>query len=171
MPIISISDQASPGQVACLAEMLMACVEGGAAVGYMADLSRETALAYWWAMVDATRRREMVLLALEHPGGDLLGTVQVSIHFPPSQAQVAGVQMLLVHPGARRQGIARSLMEAAEATAQLLGRRTIVLQTAGGAAGHLYAAMDYRYAGTIPDLHRHPDGQSADMHTFWKTLA
>ena len=58
---------------------------------------------------------------------------------------------LLVHPGQRRQGIARALMQAVEAAARAHGRELLTLDTrSDDHAEPLYLSLGYQVAGRIP---------------------
>src|SRR5579871_6395183 len=60
------------------------------------------------------------------------------------------LQSLAVDPAARRQGLARALIAAAEAAAQTHGARHMQLELRedNGAAEALYASLGYRHHGT-----------------------
>jgi ribosomal protein S18 acetylase RimI-like enzyme len=77
--------------------------------------------------------------------------MQIDVATPPNQQHRAEVLKLLVHPRARRRGIARALMIAAEAVAQAEGRTLLTLDTwTGRAAEGLYLSLGYVAAGVIP---------------------
>jgi ribosomal protein S18 acetylase RimI-like enzyme len=76
---------------------------------------------------------------------------QIDLATPPNQQHRAEVLKLLVHPWARRRGIARALMLAIEAVAQAEGRTLLTLDTwTGSAAEVLYLSLGYVAAGVIP---------------------
>ena len=89
-----------------------------------------------------------ILVARE--GGRILGTTTVILGMPPNGRQRGEIAKVLVHPAARRRGIARRLMLAAEAIAQADGKRTLVLDTAGMEAEQLYLGLGWRVAGIVP---------------------
>src|SRR6188472_2779652 len=96
-----------------LAAILRDCVEGGASVSYMAPFSDEDArTAFEGFVADAERGGRLVLAAFEN--GEVVGTVQVLLALPPNQAHRGEIAKLLVRRSARRRGVARRLMEAAE---------------------------------------------------------
>ena len=64
---------------------------------------------------------ERVLLVAEDDQG-LAGTVQLVLNLPENQPHRVDVAKLLVHPRARRRGIAEALMRAAEQAARERGR-------------------------------------------------
>jgi ribosomal protein S18 acetylase RimI-like enzyme len=91
----------------------------------------------------------------------------------PNQRHRAEVAKLLVHPDARRRGIARDLMAAIEEIARQEGRTLLTLDTrTGDAAEPLYRDMGYRTAGVIPGYARGPHGRELEATTFmYKVLA
>jgi GNAT superfamily N-acetyltransferase len=133
-----------------LAEVLHASVLEGASVGFVLPFSVPEARRFWEgqrAAVAAGDKR--VLVARE--GGPILGTTTLITGMPPNGRQRGEIAKVLVHPAARRRGLARALMQAAETLAWADGRRTLVLDTAGVAAEQLYLAMGWRVAGIIPN--------------------
>jgi ribosomal protein S18 acetylase RimI-like enzyme len=138
-----------------LADILHACVQGGAAVGFLLPFSVDDARAYWRAKVApgvAAGTRILVVAAID---GTIVGTVQVDTDMPPNQPHRADVTKLLVHPRARRRGVARAVMAEAETQARRRGRALLTLDTrAGDAAEPLYVSLGYAVAGRIPGYAR-----------------
>ncbi len=100
-----------------------------------------------------------LLLLAARQDGRIVGTVQLDHDTPANQPHRAEVRKLLVHPQARRQGIAQALMAELERHAGALGRSLLTLDTrTGDAAEPLYAARGYIRAGVIP-------GYCRDAHT------
>lgn len=134
-----------------LGGILHACVHAGASVSFVLPFLREDAKAFWHdqvlpAVLAGSRR---VLVA--RLGGRIVGTVQLDLASPPNQSHRTEVKKLLVHPDARRRGIARSLMAAIEVQAQEARRSLLTLDTVtGGAAEILYLSVGYAAVGTIP---------------------
>jgi ribosomal protein S18 acetylase RimI-like enzyme len=153
-----------------LASVLHACVAGGASVGYMAPFSHEqarTAFEGFAAEVEEARR----LLLAAFSAGALVGTAQVVLALPPNQPHRAEIARVLVHPSARRRGIARMLMAAAESEARAEGRTLLVLDAVtGGDAARLYDALGWTTVGVIPGYALYPDGRPCDTTVFWKAL-
>lgn len=153
-----------------LARVLVDCVAGGASIGYMAPFSHEDARAAFEgfaAEVDAGRR----LLLAAFADGALVGTVQVVLALPPNQPHRGEITKLLVHRSARRRGVARRLIERAEAEARVEGKTLLVLDAVtGGDAARLYDRMGWTTVGVVPNFALYPDGRSCDTTYFWKAL-
>jgi GNAT superfamily N-acetyltransferase len=83
------------------------------------------------------------------------------------------VAKLLVHPDARRRGVARSLMIALEAIARSENKTLLTLDTeTGGKAEPLYQSLGYVAAGVIPRYAR--DSLTSNLHgttIMYKELA
>lgn len=134
-----------------LADVLRAVVYDGAGVSFIVPFSLEEARAFWLANVlpgVRARTRRVLVARLE---GRITGTVQLDLATPPNQRHRAEVLKLLVHPAARRHGIARALMLAVEPIALAEGRTLLTLDTwTGKAAEVLYASLGYVAVGVIP---------------------
>jgi GNAT superfamily N-acetyltransferase len=76
----------------------------------------------------------------------------------------------MVLRSARRQGIGRALMMAAEEEARRLARTTLVLDTREGEPSEaLYRSLGWNLAGVIPKYARSSDG-SVDSTVFYYKL-
>ncbi len=151
-----------------LSDILIACVAGGASVSFLPPLAPEIARAFWKRTVTEVAAGNQKLLC-GWVDGVLAGTVTLQIGMPPNQPHRAEVQKLLVHPDARRHGLARALMQRAELEATRAGRSLLTLDTrAGDAAECLYRAMGWHEAGRIPGYALHADGTPGDTLFFWK---
>ncbi|HUP31818.1 MAG TPA: GNAT family N-acetyltransferase [Gaiellaceae bacterium] len=153
-----------------LAAVLHDCVEGGASVSYMAPFSPEDAReAFAGFAAEAEQGRRLLLAAFA--GGELVGTVQVILALPPNQPHRGEIAKLLVRRSARGRGIARALMERAEAEARAEGKTLLVLDTVtGDPAERLYEGMGWTRVGVIPGYALYPDGRPCDTTVFWKAL-
>jgi GNAT superfamily N-acetyltransferase len=150
-----------------LAAVLHAIVHDGASVGFVLPFSLEDALAFWrdrvLPAVNAGARR----VWLARVDGKVAGTVQLILDTPPNQRHRAEIAKLLVHPEARRMGLGRALMLAAEAAARGEGRTLLTLDTrTGDRAEPLYLAMGYIAAGAIPDYARGPHSPQLEPTTI-----
>ena len=138
-----------------LSDVLHAVVHVGAGVSFVVPFSEKAARAFWVDRVlpgvrDGSRR---VLLARQHDR--IVGTVQLEFPWPPNQPHRAEVAKLLVHPDARRLGIARALMIALEDVARSSGRTLLTLDTwTDGHAEQLYRSLGYVTVGVIPRFAR-----------------
>ena len=156
-----------------LGEVLHAVVHAGAGVSFFVPFSLDEARAFWrgkvWPGVRARTRRVVVARS----GARIVGTVQLDLAVPPNQQHRADVAKLLVHPVARRRGVARALMAALEAIAQSEGRTLLTLDTVTGSdAEPLYLSLGYIRAGVIPRYARGsltPDLESTTI--MYKELA
>ncbi|WP_072926070.1 GNAT family N-acetyltransferase [Nissabacter archeti] len=134
-----------------LAQVLHACVAHNASVGFVQPFSLEAAAAFWQGQAASVAAGERILL-LARAQGRVVGTVQLIPAGMPNGRHRAEVAKLLVHPDARRQGIARSLMEQVEQEARSRGKRLLVLDTrSGDVAEQLYLSLGYQISGQIPD--------------------
>lgn len=157
--------------VPALSELLIACVEGGASVSFMLPISREKASGFWNAVAKDVAGAHRAVLVAEDAGGRILGTVQLVLSVPENQPHRAEVAKMLVHPHARRRGIARRLMAAVESTAREKGRTLLVLDTVtGSAAEALYARAGWQRVGEIPGYALMPDGPPCSTTIFYKAL-
>ena len=174
MPDVTIRALTEEETRACLpalAEILSDCVEGGASVGFMQPFPPQAALPFWEAVAAAVGRDETVLIVAE-ADGRLVGTVQLGIGTMPNQPHRADLKKLLVHRQARGLGLARRLMERAEAEAMKRGRRVLVLDTATGEpAEAIYERFGWLRAGVVPDYALMPDGRYCATTFFYKHLA
>jgi GNAT superfamily N-acetyltransferase len=148
-------EEAISRDVDMLADVLHAVVHGGAGVSFIVPFSRIDARAFWADAVlpgVRARRRRLLVARID---GRIVGTVQLDPAWAPNQPHRAEVLKLLVHPDARRRGIARSLMVALEELARTSGWSLLTLDTWTGQAGErLYRSLGYVVVGTIPRFAR-----------------
>ena len=144
-------------EIDMLAEILHAVVHAGAGISFFTPFSIDEARAFWvdkvLAQVRAGTRRVVVALLDERSewGKRIVGTVQLDLEMPPNQQHRAAVAKLLVHPAARRRGIARSMMIALEEIARAERRTLLTLDTVSGSnAELLYRSLDFIASGIIP---------------------
>jgi GNAT superfamily N-acetyltransferase len=158
--------------VPALAQLLIDCVTAGASVSFMHPLERDRAEAFWRGVAEAAARGERVLLVAEDGAGVIVGTVQVLLAMPENQPHRGEIAKLLVHPRVRRQGIAATLMAAADEAARAAGKTLLVLDTVtGGDAERLYPRLGWQRCGTIPDYALWPRGGLCSTTVFYKQLA
>jgi GNAT superfamily N-acetyltransferase len=154
-----------------LADILKACVDGGAGVHFFAPLDRARAVAFWRATEPAIRSGARRLYYAERDGR-MVGTVQLVLDQPENGPHRAEVSKMLVHPDARRQGVARALLAFAEADARREGRSLLLLDTvADSPAERLYRAVGFAVCGHIADFARRRDGSPVTTTYMYKVLA
>lgn len=146
--------------------LLRACVEDGASIGFVLPFPQTDAEDYWGGKILPELRRGTLDLLVARKGDAIIGTVQLDRGTPPNQAHRAEVRKLLVHPDARRAGVARALMARIEASARRAGRRLLTLDTrTGDAAEPLYRSLGFQIAGVIPDYCRDARSERLDSTT------
>lgn len=170
-PIRALTADEAAARIEELADVLLDCVHGGASVGFMAPLARGQAQAFWRRVAEGVARGERVLLVAEDADGRTVGTVQLVVAMPDNQPHRADVAKMLVHRGARRQGIAHRLLEAVDEQARAAGKTVLVLDTVtGGDAERLYARCGWQAVGSIPNYALMPDGAFCATTVFHKQL-
>ena len=81
----------------------------------------------------------------------ILGTVQLILDIEENQPHRGEISKLLVAPAARRQGVARAMMQAAQKHAAGAGKTLLLLDTeTGGLAEQLYLSMGWVEVGVVP---------------------
>ena len=157
-------------RVSELAAVLMDCVAGGASVSFMADLTQAEAEGFFSGVADGVAAGDRALYA-GFLDGKLVGTTQLLLAWQPNQPHRAEIAKMLVHRAARRHGLGKAMLAAAEAEARAQGRTLITLDTTPGADGEkLYRAMGYQAAGRIPNYALWPDGRMGDTTFFYKAI-
>jgi len=138
-----------------LAEVLHAVVHAGAGVSFVVPFSRDEARVYWRERILPGVRARTRRVLVARWGARIVGTVQLDLATPPNQQHRAEVAKMLVHPEARRRGVARALMTSLEAIARSEGRTLLTLDTVtGGNAEPLYRSLGYVTVGVIPGYAR-----------------
>jgi len=153
-----------------LANILVACVADGAALGYRHPLPLEAARGFWRKVSgDVAMGSRLLLVAWRE--GRMAGTVQLDLGVPETEPHRAVVRQLLVHPEFRRAGIGRALMQRVEQAARGTGRSLLTLDCrAQGAAEPLLRGLGWIEAGRIPGFSRGPDGAPQDQAILYRAL-
>jgi ribosomal protein S18 acetylase RimI-like enzyme len=152
-----------------LGAILADCVAGGASVSFMAPFTIGDARRFYERIADAAEAGTVSVLAAE-VDGVAMGTVQVAYDMPPNQPHRGDIRKLLVHRRARRRGLARALMLAAEKEAVARGKPLLVLDTASDGAERLYTDLGWQRVGVVPDYALLPDGGYCDTIYFYKRV-
>jgi ribosomal protein S18 acetylase RimI-like enzyme len=160
-------------EIDMLAEVLHAVVHAGAGISFIVPFSFDDAREFWarrvLPQVQAGTRRVVVARC----GAPIVGTVQLDLATPPNQQHRAEIVKLLVHPAARRRGIARALMLAVEEIARAEGRTLLTLDTVSESNGEkLYRSLGFVTVGVIPRYARSSLTPELEGATFmYKELA
>ncbi|MCT4703825.1 GNAT family N-acetyltransferase [Enterobacteriaceae bacterium H20N1] len=154
-----------------LNEVLIGCVADGASVSFMHPLSVEKATKFWQNVARSVANSERVVLVAEDEHQQIVGTVQLITDQPENQPHRADVAKLLVHPRARRRGIAQRLMQQLEIVAQNAGKTVLVLDTATGSDAEMfYRHLGWQRAGELPKYALMPDGAFCATTFYFKHL-
>jgi GNAT superfamily N-acetyltransferase len=157
-------------EIEALSDVLIDCVEGGASVSFMHPMTREKAGAFWRGVAAGVVRGERILLGA-FDGETMVGTVQVILNLPENQPHRGDVAKMLVRRSARRRGVGRALLAAAEQSAREAGKTLLVLDTVTGSDGErLYAGAGWERCGVIPEYALWPDGRPCATTIFFKFL-
>jgi ribosomal protein S18 acetylase RimI-like enzyme len=159
-----------PEAAARLAEILAQTVAAGGSVHFMHPTPMDEAQAYWAKALAGAAAGDRVVLG-GFVAGRLEGTVTLYLDTPPNQPFRAEIWKLMVAPEARRQGVARALMIAAEALAAARGRTLLNLDTATeGGASELYESLGWVRSGVIPDYAYKPHGGLTGTAIYHKRI-
>ena len=159
-----------PGTVPRLAEILAETVAAGGSVHFMHPTPMDQAQAYWAEALAGAAAGDRVVLG-GFVDGRLEGTVSLYLDTPPNQPFRAEIWKLMVAPSARRTGLARALMIAAEALAAKCGRTLLNLDTVtDGPAAKLYESLGWTLSGVIPEFAYTPHGGLTGTSIYYKQL-
>ncbi|HEX4611873.1 MAG TPA: GNAT family N-acetyltransferase [Urbifossiella sp.] len=155
---------ATPADAGGIWAIFRAVVEGGNAFPFPDDITREDALAYWFAPRTHVRVAEV--------GGRVVGSYSVRPNQPGRAAHVAN-GAYLVEPAARGLGAGRALGEDSIRECRRLGYRgmqfNLVVAT-NEPAVRLWTAIGFRVVGTIPGAFRHAALGYVDAHIMFRSL-
>jgi len=147
---------------------LITCVDGGAAVSFLPPLHPDKARTFWQRVSTEIGTGTRVLLAGWRQG-TLVATGMLDLATPENQPHRAEVQKIMVHPSARRVGLARALLRALENHAAAAERSLLTLDTRAGDVGEaLYRAEGWHETGRIPNHAIDGEGRPHDTVFFWK---
>lgn len=163
-----------PAEVAArldeLAAILVDAVAHGASINFMAGFTPAEGQAFWRGQLPALEAGGTHLFVADD-GTRLLGTVLLGMAPQPNAPHRATIGKMVVWSGARRQGLGRRLLTAAEATARAAGRTLMMLDTESGSAGErLYRSCGWIEMGRVPGHSFAPDGRLAETTFFYKCL-
>ncbi|MFU9138209.1 GNAT family N-acetyltransferase [Erwinia tasmaniensis] len=162
------ADQACAAQ-AELCNVLSACVAQGASVGFV-SLDPEPMRHFWLGVIASLNSGDLQLLVARQ-AGRVVATVILVLAMMPNGAHRAEIAKLLVHPQARRRGIARQLLSRAEQLARQACRTLLVLDTrSGDVAEQLYLTQGWKISGQIPEYALSIDGVPEATTVMYKCL-
>ncbi|MFT3830711.1 MAG: GNAT family N-acetyltransferase [Opitutaceae bacterium] len=155
-----------------LAEMLCACVRGGASIGFLAGITEAEASEYWDGVLRVAAMGTKVVLVARAEGGVIVGSVQLALESRRNGRHRAEVQKLMVLPVLRGRDLGTRLMAEVEALARSRALRLLFLDTSeeAGGAKAFYEKLGYTYAGGIPGYAVDPDGTPSKNAIFYKEL-
>lgn len=153
-----------------LGALLVDAVDHGASVSMMPGLTVEQA-TFWWAARAAEVADGTTTPFVAFDDGQVVGSVLLIRARQPNAPHRAEIAKVIVHSNARRRGIGRALMSAAETLAQAEGRWLLILDTVPDSdADALYRSLGWQEAGTIPNFALLPSGEPGPTTYFWKDL-
>jgi GNAT superfamily N-acetyltransferase len=167
----TIKTQLTSKVVDQLGEILIESVAQGGSISFMHPVTAETASVFWRGVSTALEQGTRVLLVAEDERGHIVGTVQAVLAQPENQPHRADVAKLMVHPRARKQGIAEALMREIENIAKASGKTLLTLDTeTGSGAERLYTRLGWTASGTIPNYALLPHGGYCSTTIFYKAI-
>jgi len=153
-----------------LAELLVDAVAGGASVGFLEGFDHASATAWWRSRAAAIADGSLAVWIAAGPAG-VTGTISLAYADKPNARHRAEVIKLAVHRDARRNGLGRRLLAAAEETAAAAGITLLLLDTeTASAAERLYESAGWHRYGIVPDYAADPAGELRDCSFFFKKL-
>jgi GNAT superfamily N-acetyltransferase len=168
--IVALDSEGYVAAIPALADLLVDAVGGGASVNFLAGVTPDQAAAWWTERIGRVSDGTITAFVAREAGVVVGSTLLIRSRNQnaPHRAEIAKV---LVHRAARRRGIGRALMEAAEALARADGRWLLLLDTeAGSAADDFYRSLGWQVLGTMPNHAYRSDGRLAPTTYFWKDL-
>ncbi|MGW7050089.1 GNAT family N-acetyltransferase [Streptomyces sp. NPDC054887] len=158
-------------EVRNLAGVLADAVDDNASVGFLAPFGPDEAAAWWAAQQPAVADGSLRVWAARGPSGTT-GTFALSFSPRPNGRHRAELVKLMVHRGARGQGLGRALLDTAEREAARAGATLLLLDTEGSSpAERLYRSAGWTHYGTVPDYAADPAGTLKACSFFYKRLA
>ncbi|MCQ4159405.1 GNAT family N-acetyltransferase [Roseomonas sp. GC11] len=170
MVIEELTADTLPTALPELAALLEDCVAAGASIGFLHPMAEGEAAA-WWSGLEGSLREGSRRVLVARREGRILGTGALALAGLPNGRHRAEVSKVMVHPGARRQGVARAILSGLYRLALAEGRHLLVLDTRAGDAGEpLYRADGWQEAGTIPGYALASEGGTDPTVFYYKTL-
>ncbi len=154
-----------------LAELLVDAVDHGAGVNFMAGVTPAESRVWWEARRAGVADGSIVPIVAFDDAGRVIGSTVLIYAWNPNSPHRGEVSKVIVHSSARRGGLGRRLMDAAEARSLADGRWLLVLDTVTDSeADRFYRSLGWREVGTVPDFALMPDGALTPTTYFYKDL-
>lgn len=149
-----------------LSELLQKVVDDGASIGFLPPMKQEVALKYWEDVLALD-----VILFIAKINNEIAGSVQLHLCTKENGMHRAEIAKLMTHPHFRRQGVARTLMKAAEERAKQENRSLLVLDTReGDPSNELYKLLDFIESGRIPYYAQSANGELDSSVFYYKRI-
>jgi ribosomal protein S18 acetylase RimI-like enzyme len=153
-----------------LGALLLDAVDGGASVNFLAGATKAEACG-WWAARSAAVADGTITVFVARDGDRIVGSTLLERSRNPNSPHRAEIGKVIVHRSARRQGLGRALMAAAEERARSEGRWMLILDTVTGSpAAALYESLGWQTVGTIPDYALNTRGEPEAATYYYKDL-
>ena len=146
-------------------QMLHKIASAGETYTFDPEITREDALAYWFA--------ENNDVWVAHSKDECLGTYLVRSNQSGGGSHVANAAFL-VAPNAQGQGIGRAMAEHCLAEARRLGFRAMQFNfvvSTNESAIYLWKNLGFEIVGTLPKAFRHPRDGYVDVYVMFRSLA
>jgi len=153
-----------------LADLLVDAIAGGASLGFLAPVDHGAAVVWWRGQ--AARVDQGSLLVWVARGPDrITATVGLALEPKANGRHRAEIIKLMVHSGARGNGLSRRLLAVAEDSARAAGRSLLMLDTeSDSAAEHVYHTGGWIRYGVVPGYALDPAGTPKACSFFYKQL-
>lgn len=170
--VVALDAAAYEAAVPGLAALLVDSVASGAGVNFMAGVTVAEAAAWWTARITAVADGTVTpFVAIDGATGRIVGSTLLIRSPNPNSPHRAEIGKVLVHSSARRRGLGRALMAAAEERARSDGRWLLILDTVtDSAAESMYRALGWQVLGVMPNHSFRPDGTLWPTTFFWRDL-
>jgi GNAT superfamily N-acetyltransferase len=153
-----------------LGALLKDAVDGGASVNFLSGVTPADATA-WWVARSAGVAAGTITVFVARDGDRIVGSTLLERSRNPNSPHRAEIGKVIVHRSARRQGLGRALMNAAEEQARGEGRWMLVLDTVTGSpAAAMYESLGWQTVGTIPDYALDTAGVPEAATYYYKDL-
>jgi GNAT superfamily N-acetyltransferase len=153
-----------------LVELALDAVAGGASINFLADATADDVGA-WWESRTGLVETGLISPFVAFLDGRVVGSVLLIRSGNQNSPHRAEIAKVIVRRDARRRGIARALMGAAETAARASGRWLLVLDTVTGSeADAMYRSLGWQETGVVPDYALLTDGRPWPATFFRKDL-